>query len=1477
MAPLPRRLGRPRSFHEAFDGQAAVAPSAAAVALADDADRATLTYAEVVARSKVLAAGLREAQRSASHKSSAPGVPCSVAVRLPRGHRDFLPVLLASSRQRLPVVLLSTDLPEKAREEEREAFVFSHLRPSLLVADEKPNYVFAATGDGPLPVQVSLTWLAEAGQRPDVSAAYSGGVEVSPSDVLCLLFTGGTQRLKVVKGTHAMLLHELEAYPEIAPGLAGGAFGAPSARQPRVLAHLSAYWPAAVWGQISLCLAFGGCLVVTEAKTPARLLQVVQAEEADVLGLVPDQLILLSKDPARELPWVRLLISWADKLPPGAARPWEQHPQVHVRELLISSEYWLSMQAEPLGPEPSCARLVRGAEALVLQLQSEKVLETDGEIEACRAPDGSIGELCLAGAMVSPGYVEVPALPAPAASRLRYRGKEFLRTGDLVRVVPNGLVFVGRADMLTKDKGQWLDMAAIEQRLQGLDGVADSKILPDPACPREYHAFVVPKSVASGRPPAPEMVKQVHSHLPQQVPLHLLNEMPRHCATHKVDTAELHRILALSVPDSWLPARKPSPLRGIAARLRDRLSEKMWRHSLWTAAVLLPSLVGASGAGLSRAGRRRRALGRTPLGLLSVPYMFLATAHLGQRSPESLQMIQELPFGRFGLISVLHLLALFSDAARSVVAMWSLAGVALAWWRRRLLAWPVAFWVGAGHQVEIECRGWVPGSLRRRLRTVFEQFRRCFHPPPPASLETTAAGDGVEQYEGVRQRRWYEDKWWYESVEEDLRVDQETLCLATAALPRGSGESEASTTADEMLSEAERQLLAMVEQADTSLKPARLSTSLQGMDSLRVSILTSLLRSATGLPLGADQVREAATPQQLLEVLEAMRRCQGAGTSTSSSQQGQGSSCEKRDTEDSSEQQEREFALWWSPGQNMPMGAWVLRTDEQVDHGALLKATQDLVDRHPALRVQKADPVRLMSFMFDAAVLWSLYAQLLPLPRRVARFVGHCLFSAWPGVVVRPRQAIFPDGLGQTPLQVHTISDGQDALERHLSDRRRSFYDRPPFDIALYELRLPLLGDWELSIGGTVRLMHCEGEGETGLLYRDLERGLAGHLLGPGDPSWPDPPFGFPPLFAARLTVEKEGETGGPSDGGIVWLRFEGACNLWIVWQPPGEEKRDSLERMWATPLNFPGEEVCVSFLLVQCFHCYADGYCYYPLIGNLLEMYQEALAGTSVSPRLRDRGFEVLQRRLSDTLHFRFEVADRHSLRGSVFRSNCEGYHYNIRIANKAFELLSLCSTRYAIPIDYLLLALAVLGTARAGELEQVEMTLYVPSRDGQEVTMVGLFADWRDITVAVPRAQATVLGVVLEVAGILRRRRWQVYDAVRKPDRTIVNFMPLDPHCRPAGFQQLQDGQWADSGDTLGKAKRRGEQLDKILQPLSFDMIQQHKESWWLVAKMEYRSYPPRWTRRFARSVQEGLIDLACDPFALAHKPFSRNPDCK
>lgn len=1165
-----------------------------------------------------------------------------------------------------------------------------------------------------------------------------------------------------------------------------------------------------------------------------------------------------------------------------------------MRELLIASEYWLSLSSEPLGDEPDVAHLVPGAEAIVLA----PAATDDGPGAVLHRAHGpplaqhGVGELCLSGPMVTPGYLDVGA---PGAQFVHVGGRDYLRTGDLVRIVPGGFTFVGRADLLTKDKGQWVDMIEIESKLQAVEGVAEAKILADPARPAAFHAFV---ALAMGIPlePAadvcveasnkfhimqgfqkrtaenvPLLLKEIRAVLPRGVSLHLVQALPRHCATRKVDISELRRVLAVGQLESWpVDAAAGSPTTPPPV-LRARLGDQACRQACWTTALAATALAGcALGRPCCSSARWYQRIAAAPVGLLTVAYMFLAAVHWTEGLPALSKLAQEVPAGRFGAIMLLHCLRGYSRAAHWSLIAWSVAGATLAWRRRRLLSWVVAFWAGAGHQAELECSAWLCARTWKahvrwqlqRLWALVPAFARgaanTYHTPElvaaprlaasaavvpggtatsahcgPATWGATGEGDGnavpllpeaqnmnAEEFVSLcddamealampfdssrkvhepvsaasdehssatgnvtEERTWDQDTWWwYNCTAESTSATPETWAHAAAALSSpdsgggGARCSEASGSlgcgggvragAEEPSLEAMR-LMALVEQADPMLRPVSLDTSLLGMDSLRLSILASLVQAAMGVSLSGAHMRDASTPRQLLDVLRFTQAAEAQGVHKSGVVgDGHQQAPELAPTP-------QEFAVWWSPGQNKPMGAWVLRSDAPVDHAALLAAMQWLIDRHSALRASHADPINLMSFSYDTAVLAAAYLPLVP--HCLRRRVGGCLARAWPRIVVRPRAAVYPDGLGQTPLEFIVVRDGQDGLERSLSDRRWSFARRPPFDAALFELRVPLVGTWELHGGGLVTITRShlvtERPGPAAaapLHYQDEAHG-AGLLLGPSDAGWPPPPWGFPALFAVRF-----------GSGGVVWLRFEQHDSLRLVYKPNAQPETP-YTRHWArrqpTPVGAATDLTTVSFLMVQCFHCFADGYCYYPLVGDLMEAYHHAVAAAapggdsagaadssanlaharlaSLASRPRPaEAFSVLQGRLFDTLHGRNAVPDRHSLRGAVWGSGAAGYTHSVAVDGDAFTVLSLAATRYALPLDYLLLALAIIGIARCSREERVEMTLYVPMRDGHEASMVGLFADWRDITVAAPFEHATVLGTAVQAARASRHK---------------------------------------------------------------------------------------------------------------------------
>ncbi|WP_110470102.1 condensation domain-containing protein [Williamsia limnetica] len=94
-------------------------------------------------------------------------------------------------------------------------------------------------------------------------------------------------------------------------------------------------------------------------------------------------------------------------------------------------------------------------------------------------PRGVVGELYLAGAQVTRGYVGQPGVTAGCFVADPYaRGGRMYRTGDLVRRLPDGnLTFLGRADSQVKIRGFRIEIGEIETAMRQLPGVDTAAVV----------------------------------------------------------------------------------------------------------------------------------------------------------------------------------------------------------------------------------------------------------------------------------------------------------------------------------------------------------------------------------------------------------------------------------------------------------------------------------------------------------------------------------------------------------------------------------------------------------------------------------------------------------------------------------------------------------------------------------------------------------------------------------------------------------------------------------------------------------------------------------------------------------------------------------------------------------------------------------------------------------------------------------------
>eukprot|EP00928_Gymnodinium_smaydae_P021165 TRINITY_DN18239_c0_g5_i1.p1 TRINITY_DN18239_c0_g5~~TRINITY_DN18239_c0_g5_i1.p1 ORF type:complete len:1675 (-),score=293.08 TRINITY_DN18239_c0_g5_i1:142-5031(-) len=1606
------------SAHWAFEDQAARTPEAVA-AICRGRSRVSLTYAALSERSVLLARGL--ARKASSTEVSGTSQPPVVAIQLARTHPDFVPALLAASRCGLPFVLLSTDLPDRSLQDERNALVMRLLEPALHIV-ESPRAGAVCIDD--------LVHESRAGEAIPISRY---PIDASP---FCYMFTGGTQRTKVVEVTHAMLLHERVAYTEL--------------WQPRsrvvVLAHTSVYWGASALGQLSIALAFGGTIVWTDATEIADLRRCIEDEGVTVLGLVPDHLDLLAPQaPALELPFIEAVFTWGERLPHRVADRWRNHPRATLYELLIATEYWLSLWANPLGD--GVLRIVRGTELLILN-------EEDGNRDA---ELGEVGELCIAGPMVTSGYRTsgMDGSNGALSSETFYvtdSGQRFFRTHDLVRRVPGGIVYKGRADMMAKDKGKWVDMFAVEENISRVESVRAAKIVPDPS-QEHFHAFVVlDERAAAGK--ALDAVRLV---LPARVQLWQVPELPRHPVTRKVNAARLLRLV--NRPVSW--PLEDGRLATAPARLQARIARKFYRQVKWTAfavgtawvftdrkqllseallaAVALSGSSLVCGTGDYLGGQRKSAgfavlwlavsilrrpycfaqFGRFVSSLTILTYGWLALIYVDDARNRStfakliMSFCDQLPFWKAGLFLFLsamqHLPGPLGIIFNACLSMLGASGAVIAARRGRLLAWPLIFWsIGIGHQLDHDCGSWmhwqkwqghimwkasqlhelvsdkIEGFLARFRRapvaasndmpkdvdsvatvatvatedvaqssvcsqcgghvaslawcgrddsnqplctkcgnsaaaiseevaaawfaehaTEFasiaarsnghessERKRRLSEPSdagevrrrrtgsdhdesmPEANGSTAEAGRGSEEV--AEQEDSEEDKnvghleraWWYNHTSDNFDVSAEKAAraaeVATGAPALEHDVNGGRATRDEIqnYSPELQQLCAILGEVEPLIRPVRLDTVLLGLDSLRIARLGNAVRSKMGRSLSALQLRAAKTVCELDEAVASAERVE------------QRSSKDAAAKALASKDASREYAVWYSPGQYSPMGHWVLRSDEALDRPALESATRSLVERHAALRVCAADALRYMSFLFDAASLFTLYAPMLnagpfPLPWIRAR-LSACFECAWPRVVCRSREEMYGKrcpGVG-APLEVVRCRDGQDDFEHALKGKRYGLV--PPGAITVYELECHLADAWKYHRynGRFVIMKVPEGAPascSSKLAYVDATSGEWGPLLSPACEGWQIPPYGFPALFFVPL-----------SSGAKAWLRLERGDELRVCYREAPRYAGAKSEEHHLCAFRASGtrerlgerEPVVINFLGVCMLHAFADGNCYLPLVQDFLTFYDEARGRPVLALPPLGNPFAELERRLFDTFHCRPSPL-RSSLRGSIFRYKERGYGHDLGLMPGAMEAIAAAASRYRVPLDTALLGMVTCALARADGVDTMEFTLYAPMRDGPEDAMgVGLFSDWRDLALTVDFDLATTLGVILQASHKIAHRQWSVFNALRKPDRKIVNIQPLD-FGRRAGFVNLGENLW-HGGDRLHKQEPRPAQLSYAQQEVTVVIEQQDELTWWILMSAGHDKRPTAWMRRFVYAFGAALDAFLLTPLAPVHRPL-------
>jgi len=610
------------------------------------------------------------------------------------------------------------------------------------------------------------------------------------------------------------------------------------------------------------------------------------------------------------------------------------------------------------------------------------------------------------------------------------------------------------------------------------------------------------------------------------------------------------------------------------------------------------------------------------------------------------------------------------------------------------------------------------------------------------------------------------------------------------------------------------------------------NTRLGELDSLRMQNLASWIKDDLGIVVSAANVLQCTTARELCDLVAEAPREQAQ------------SSTAPVETEDN-----KLYRIWFSPGQFQLMGSWCLRKEGKIDYDKLVQAAEMLINRHEALRVRKAFPTRVLSFVLDTAVLFQLSAPIYPWLRVLAPWFK----AAWPVCeVVRNYKELYPDNL------VHRESSWrcQVDLERGMRERRFAKWNGENIEISLVELNMHLEGTWVSNDKHVVVLFPCHKESNR-LVFAGY--GWIGKLYTHCDVQWRKSPDGCPALYVL-MSVEE--------DKPLLWVRVDRENKLIIY--TPGYRKA---HRKPFYRITSEKSVSTVSTIHMRLNHAFGDAMSYYPLVHDLLTFYRSLVEGKKA--KLTDPGPTMLK--LQNRLFEAFDLAgggvtedrSRYSMRGSLFKHRGTGYSYDFILKEDATRAMLWISRKYGIPPEVLLLGIVACGVARAGRTESCDFTMYAPCRDGHaDQQGIGLFADWRDLTVNTPE-DCTIIGVIWDVHEKIRRREWTIFNCARKPDRAYVNFQLNDSWKRGSrdGFQQLHEDSWKH-GETEWKFDEERKDCHVMNQPMSFNIEQESEYAWWISCSLDYYQYRPAYCRRMLQTFRNAFYYLVHDPAHRLHE---------